>query len=115
MPTINNGPGIVGWQVTRGDDWVLPLVKTNSPVSMLSWSWVAQIRASRSRSATLVTSMSVDSSSASTGTVIFSVPDSTTTNITAGDYWYEIQKTVGTVTTTIVSGALHVLEDVSNA
>jgi hypothetical protein len=113
MTTIKNGPAVVGWEVTRGDTWVLPLVKTNEPVSMDGWGWVAQIRASRSRSSTLVTWLSADTSAANTGTVIFSVAANDTDAIVAGDYWFEIERTIVNARTTILSGPLHVLEDVS--
>ena len=114
MLTLKNTSAVVAWDVHRGDDWVFPIVKTNSPVSMSGWTWVAQVRASRDRTSTLIANFSADTSAADDGTVIFSHPASETTSIEAGEYYFEIQKTVDGVVTTLVGGPLRVVADTAD-
>ena len=114
LATIDNSAPVVPWSEDRGDDWVYPILKTNSPVSMSGWTWLGQIRSARGRSSTLVATMTQDVSAASSGTVVLSVPNATTETIAAGEYWYEIQKTVSGIVTTFVGGPLTVLDDTAD-
>ena len=114
LAEIRNVAPIVPWTVQRGDDWVYPVTKTNSPVSMSGWTWLGQIRAAEGRAETLTATFDQDVSAASSGTVTFSVSDTVTDAITAGTYWYELQVTKSGVTTTFVRGPLTVLGDTAD-
>ena len=114
LATIDNSAPVVPWTVHRGDDWVYPVTKTNSPVSMSGWTWLGQIRAAEGRAETLTATFDQDVSAASSGTVTFSVADTVADTIVAGTYWYEIQKTVSGVVSTFVRGPLYVLGDTAD-
>lgn len=115
MTTIDNTPAVIEWRVKQGDDWSLPLVKNDSPVSMAGWTFLAQIRVSALSTSTLIASFTVVTTDASTGTVYFRLLPATTSTIAAGTYWYEIQNTNGGVITTMFCGPLIVEGDTAVA
>ena len=113
--TIDNTAAVIEWRVTRGDDWSLPVVKTNSPVSMSGWTWLARIKPSASRTETATATLTPDTTNASSGTVVFEVASSTTDGIAAGTYWYEIQRTTGGEVKTLICGPLIVVGDTADS
>lgn len=115
MTTIDNTAAVIEWRVTRGDDWSLPFVKTNSPVSMAGWTWLAQVKPSASRTETQTVALTADTTDAVTGTVLFEVANTSTDAIAAGTYWYEIQRTNGGVIKTLLCGPLIVEGDTADS
>ena len=112
---IDNTAAVIEWRVTRGDDWSLPLVKKNSPVSMSGWTWLAQVKPSASRTETAAVALTADTTNASSGAVLFTVANTLTDAITAGTYWYEIQRTNGGVIRTMLCGPLIIEGDTADS
>lgn len=93
MAEVNNAPAVLPMRQVRGDKWSIPFVKTNSPVSMAGWTFLFQVRETEGRASTLVTTLTVDTSSASSGTVLFTKTATDTEALTPGPYFYELART----------------------
>ena len=115
MPVeVKYTPGVVPITVVKGDDWEIPYTKTNSPVSMSGWTFLFQVREAEGRANTLVTTLSVVTTDASSGTVLFTKAAADTEALTAGTYFYELQRTVSSKTRTVLKGTFTIANDTAD-
>jgi hypothetical protein len=106
------------WTATFADDATPP-----APVDMSAWSWLAQIRATQDEPATVVATMTVDATSAATGTLVITLPATEAAKLVTGDaagfdpgkatYYWDLQGTDGAVVKTWLAGKVKVTGDVS--
>jgi len=97
----------------RSDTWtheVRFVDVDDNPVDVSAWSFASQVR--RRTSSDLIVSFQVDSSLASTGTIVFTV-QAPLTDIEAGRYRYDVERTQGNVVQTVVQGGVVVSGDIT--
>lgn len=114
MAEVKYTPGVVPITVVKGDDWSIPFTKTNSPVSMSGWTFLFQVRAAEGRANTLATTLSVDTTNASSGEVLFTKASADTEALTAGTYFYELQRTVSGAVRTLLKGSFTIADDTAD-
>lgn len=108
---VDERPIVIERLVPRGDTLTITIIKTNTPVSMSAWTWVAQVKASRSNTAAVLGTLTPDTSGASAGTVTFTWE----ADLDPGVYWYEIQRTLSSAKKTLMTGPLTVEADAAEA
>lgn len=107
MAKINDGPGIVEWDVTSADSLARSFgFAQGSAINFSGYSFLAQVRSERSSDATLLATLTVGTGSA--GTLVVSASTSVMA-LDAGGYWWELQWTTGSSTRTILAGPFNVL------
>jgi hypothetical protein len=103
--------------VKRGDTHTLTFKATTSAgaaVNLSGRTYLVQVRQYPDTS-TVAATYSVDTSNASTGTIVFTLAATTTAAMTPGPYRYDIQETNGSVVRTPVEGAWTLSADVSRS
>ena len=102
--------------VKRGDTHTLTFrVKddvTGQPVNLSGRTYLAQVR-QYPDTAIVAATYSVDTSSAASGQIVFTLAATTTAAMTAGPFRFDIQETNGTVIHTPVEGVWTLTADVS--
>ncbi|MFM7062640.1 MAG: hypothetical protein ACKO04_03985 [Actinomycetes bacterium] len=107
MAKINDGPGIVEWDVTSSDSLSRSFgFAQGSAINFSGYSFLAQVRSERSSDAELLATLTVGTASA--GTLVVSASTSVM-DLDAGGYWWELQWTTGSSTRTILAGPFNVL------
>jgi hypothetical protein len=97
----------------RSDTWTheVRFVDANeAPVNVSAWTFASQVR--RRSSSDLIVSFAVDASQAASGVIVFSV-GANATDIDAGRYKYDVQRSLGGVVQTVVEGAVTVSGDIT--
>lgn len=114
MAEVNNAPAVLPMRQVRGDKWAIPWTKTNSPVSMAGWTFLFQVRAEEGRGSTLITTLSVDTTDAASGTVLFTKPAADTEALTPGAYFYELARTDTGFEKTYLKGRFTIDDDTAD-
>jgi hypothetical protein len=110
-------PAKLNYVMTRGDDFADSVTinegEPPEPADVSGRTYTAQVR-SAADSTTVVASMTIDMSNAASGIVGYSIPDTTTDDM-SGAYVWDFQQVSGTVTRTLMGGGFTVLKDVTRA
>lgn len=101
---------------TRGDTWSLVVnitdETTGSPVNITGRTYALQVRSS-TESSTVKAAYTCTVTNAANGQVTCTCPSSTTKNVKIGEYVWDFEQTISGSPSTIISGTLTCLGDVT--
>jgi hypothetical protein len=116
MASIKITPAKLNYTIVRGDDFADTVtIKEGDPsaaVDVSTRTYTAQVRASADGA--VIASMTIDMTDAATGVVAYSLPDTTTDDL-SGAYVWDFQQDTGGVIRTLMGGSFVVLKDVTRA
>jgi len=101
--------------IYQGDTYVHELRlknNANTAINITSRTYSGQIRKKRN-SDTIAATFSSEITSAANGIVVMTLTSSNTANIAAGSYVYDFQETNGSTVTTLITGVVTVVGEVS--
>jgi hypothetical protein len=101
--------------IYQGDTYVHELRlknNANAVINITSRTYSGQIRKKRN-SDTIAATFSSEITNAANGVVVMSLTSANTANIAAGSYVYDFQETNGSVVTTLITGVVTVVGEVS--
>lgn len=116
MASIKLTPAKLNYTIVRGDDFADQVTISEGtpavPVDVSARTFTAQVRSTPD--GTVVASMTIDMTDAATGIVAYSLPDTTTDDL-SGAYVWDFQQSTGGVIRTLMGGSFVVLKDVTRA
>jgi len=108
-------PGTRNIEIYQGDNYSHQVTLKNSAnavINITSRTYAGQIR--KKRTSNVITSTFLtEITDGANGVVVFSLLPATTASITVGSYVYDFQETNGAVVTTLLTGAVTVLGEVT--
>jgi len=113
-PTVDLRPGKLNIKVSRGDTDGIPIVIREGGVAadLSGRTYTAQLR--RAQNATTAVDITVDTTDADTGTLVLRL-DPAVTETLSGDYFWDLEQTVGGTVRTILKGTWTFDLDVTRA
>lgn len=101
---------------TRGDTWELTVVlfdENDAPLDVSGSTFTAAVKADLRATTEVAASFTVDDTDAATGTLVLTMPAVSSSELTPGRWFWDLQGTDGTVVTTYVGGKVTVAGDVA--
>jgi hypothetical protein len=106
---------------TKGDDydlsWVMYEVDANgvrTPMDLTGTTGAGKIRSSPDQTGSLIATFTFVNTSLANGIPIFNLPAATTTTLTPGDYFYDLELTIDGKKRTWVAGKITILPQVTD-
>jgi hypothetical protein len=116
MASVKVLPAKLNYRMLRGDDFADQVtIKEGDPpaaVDVSARTYTAQVRSTPDGA--VVATFTIDMTSAATGVVGYSLPDTTTDDL-SGSYVWDFQQSTGGVVRTLMGGAFVVDKDVTRA
>jgi hypothetical protein len=114
MATTKVLPAKLNYKILRGDDFadVVTIKENGSPIDVSTREFAAQVRSTPDGD--VVAEMDIDMSSAASGEVGYSIPDTDTADM-SGQYVWDFQQTVFDITRTLIAGTFTVEKDVTRS
>jgi hypothetical protein len=114
VSTVTRTPGRLDYTVTRGDSFAdsFTFSQSGAALNLTGYTFLAQLRAERSSSSTLLATFTVGTGSVATGVVAVSLTSGQLT-VDPGRYWWELQWTTGSTVRTVLSGEFVVEPEVA--
>ena len=115
MTAVDLSPARLDLTIVTGDSFAesVTFSQSGSALNLSTYTALAQVRAEKSASSTLLATMTVGTGSAATGTWALSLSAATTAALDPGRYWWELQWTVGSSVRTVVGGQFTVVDQVA--
>lgn len=117
MATVKVIPGVLNYEITRGDDFSSQITfqegEPLAPVDVSGRTYTAQLR--RSENGELVEDFSIDMTDAATGIVLLVLSDTLTADLDGSYVWDMQQESPGDVIRTVLAGEFTVNRDVTRA
>lgn len=111
-PTVDLRPGKLNIKVTRGDTDGIPILiqEGGIPADLTGRTYTAQLR--RSAGSTTAIDVEVDTTDADSGSLVLRLSADDTEALT-GDYFWDLQQTIGGTVRTILAGKWSFTADVT--
>jgi hypothetical protein len=117
MTSLALTPATLDLTVVQGDSFAesFTFSQSGSALNLSTYSALAQVRAEKSATSSLLTTFTVGTGSATTGVWALSLSAATTAALDPGRYWWELQWTVGSTVRTIIGGSFTVVDQVAKS
>jgi hypothetical protein len=115
MTALALTPATLDLTVVQGDSFAesLTFSQSGSAINLSTYTALAQVRAEKSSSSSLLATMTVGTGSAATGTWALSLSAATTAALNPGRYWWELQWTVSSSVRSVVGGSFTIVDQVA--
>ena len=117
MTALALTPATLDLTVVQGDSFAESFTfnQSGSALNLSTYTALAQVRAEKSATSSLLATFTVGTTSAATGTWALSLSAATTAALDPGRYWWELQWTVGSTVRTVVGGSFTVVDQVAKS